>query len=47
MRALAGIGYSGWIILEAEQDPARAPPRRYAELGLRTLKDAARAAGLA
>jgi inosose dehydratase len=47
MRALAGIGYSGWIILEAEQDPARAPPRRYAELGLRTLRDAARAAGLA
>jgi len=47
MRALAAIGYSGWIILEAEQDPALAPPRRYAELGMRTLADAARAAGLA
>jgi inosose dehydratase len=47
MRALAGIDYSGWIILEAEQDPAVAPPRRYAELGLRTLKRAAQGAGLA
>lgn len=47
MRALRGIGYSGWIILEAEQDPAVAPPRGYAELGLRTLRNAARGAGLA
>ncbi|MBW8882921.1 MAG: myo-inosose-2 dehydratase [Asticcacaulis sp.] len=46
MRGLAGIGYSGWIIIEAEQDPAKADPRTYAELGLKTLKAAARAAGL-
>ncbi|HWU48287.1 MAG TPA: myo-inosose-2 dehydratase [Asticcacaulis sp.] len=46
MRDLAGIGYSGWIILEAEQDPARADPRAYAELGLRNLRAAAAAAGL-
>ncbi|HRO28405.1 MAG TPA: myo-inosose-2 dehydratase [Luteimonas sp.] len=47
MRALAGIGYEGWIVIEAEQDPAAAPPKPYAELGLRTLKAAATQAGLA
>ncbi len=46
MRGLAGIGYSGWIIIEAEQDPAKADPKTYAEMGLKTLKTAARAAGL-
>ncbi|WP_313804405.1 myo-inosose-2 dehydratase [Sphingobium sp.] len=46
MRALDEIGYSGWIILEAEQDPAVADPRIYAELGLATLRREARAAGL-
>ncbi len=47
MRALADIGYAGWIVIEAEQDPAVAAPKPYAELGLRTLRTAARAAGLA
>jgi inosose dehydratase len=46
MRALAGIGYAGWIIVEAEQDPALADPRRYSELGLNTLRQAAASAGL-
>ena len=46
MRALAGIGYAGWIVIEAEQDPAQAPPRQYAQLGLRTLKHEAAQAGL-
>jgi inosose dehydratase len=46
MRALAAIGYSGWIVLEAEQDPALANPRTYAELGLKTLRYEALAAGL-
>jgi inosose dehydratase len=46
MRALADIGYSGWIIVEAEQDPAKADPRAYGELGLRTLEREAAAAGL-
>jgi inosose dehydratase len=46
MRDLAAIRYSGWIIIEAEQDPAKADPREYAVLGLRTLKDAAEKAGL-
>jgi len=46
MQALAAIGYSGWIIVEAEQDPASADPRRYGELGLKTLRREALAAGL-
>jgi inosose dehydratase len=46
MRALADIGYSGWIVVEAEQDPAVADPRRYGELGLRTLEREAAGAGL-
>ena len=46
MRALAASDYSGWIIVEAEQDPATAQPRLYAQLGLRTLREQAAAAGL-
>lgn len=46
MKALKGIGYSGWIIIEAEQDPAIANPRAYGALGLATLKREASAAGL-
>jgi inosose dehydratase len=46
MQALAAISYSGWIIVEAEQDPAVADPRRYGELGLKSLRREAAAAGL-
>ena len=46
MRALKGANYSGWIIIEAEQDPAIANPRQYSQLGLDTLKREADAAGL-
>jgi len=46
MQALAEINYSGWIIVEAEQDPAIANPREYGEIGLATLKREAAAAGL-
>ena len=46
MKALAEIGYRGWIIVEAEQDPAKADPRRYQQLGLETLRREASAAGL-
>lgn len=46
VRALAAIGYSGWIIVEAEQDPAIADPRRYGQLGLTNLRREAAAAGL-
>jgi len=45
MGALAQIGYSGWVIVEAEQDPALANPRVYAERGLATLRREAAAAG--
>jgi inosose dehydratase len=46
MRALGHIGYGGWIIVEAEQDPALANPRRYGEIGLTTLRREAAAAGM-
>jgi inosose dehydratase len=46
MRALADIGYDGWIVIEAEQDPKLADPRVYSQLGLKTLRAAAAAAGL-
>jgi inosose dehydratase len=46
MRSLAEIGYAGWIVVEAEQDPAVADPRVCGALGLRTLRREARAAGL-
>lgn len=47
LAALAGIGYSGWIIVEAEQDPAIAAPRMYSALGLATLRRAMVIAGMA
>ena len=46
MRALAEIDYAGWIIVEAEQDPAVADPRHYSALGLETLREEAAAADL-
>jgi inosose dehydratase len=46
MQALAYIGYAGWIIVEAEQDPAVANPKSYAALGLKTLRREASAANL-
>jgi inosose dehydratase len=36
--ALAAIDYSGWIVIEAEQDPAVADPSEYSQLGLDTLR---------
>lgn len=32
-------GYKGWLIVEAEQDPAVAPSYEYASLGYRTLRN--------
>lgn len=37
-RALIDIGYSGWVVVEAEQDPARADPRTYSLKGLDTVR---------
>lgn len=38
--------YRGWLVVEAEQDPAKAHPLSYASKGYRYLRDNARAAGL-
>ncbi|MGH7266040.1 MAG: myo-inosose-2 dehydratase [Candidatus Rokuibacteriota bacterium] len=38
MRALADGGYAGWLVVEAEQDPATAHPLTYARLGFETLQ---------
>jgi inosose dehydratase len=35
---LARNGYSGWLVVEAEQDPAVAPSYTYAQKGYRTLR---------
>jgi inosose dehydratase len=37
-QALIDIGYGGWIVVEAEQDPARADPRIYGRIGLETVQ---------
>ncbi|MCG8597223.1 MAG: myo-inosose-2 dehydratase [Kiloniellales bacterium] len=39
-------GYAGWLVVEAEQDPEKAPPAAYAALGYRNLVTYAREAGL-
>jgi inosose dehydratase len=44
-RLLAEIGYCGWAVVEAEQDPVKAPPGKYAMFGHRHLTEAFRAAG--
>lgn len=43
---LAEMNYSGWIVVEAEQDPAKAPPYEYSKLGYETIVAACRKAGL-
>jgi inosose dehydratase len=44
-RALFDIGYEGWAVVEAEQDPAKAPAYEYALMGRRHLTSAFEAAG--
>jgi myo-inosose-2 dehydratase len=39
-------GYSGWVVIEAEQDPQKANPLEYAEKGFAHLKRYLAAAGL-
>lgn len=46
LRPLAACGYTGWLVMEAEQDPAKADPASYAATGYRGLRAAAQAAGL-
>ncbi len=39
-------GYDGWLVVEAEQDPEKANPLRYATMGRENLAHAARHAGV-
>lgn len=43
---LSAMGYDGWIVVEAEQDPAKAPPYRYSKLGFDYLTDICTRSGL-
>jgi len=43
---LGAADYNGWLVVEAEQDPAKAAPLAYARLGFARLSAAAARAGL-
>jgi inosose dehydratase len=43
---LAAADYNGWLVVEAEQDPEKAPPLAYARLGFDQVSAAAVCAGL-
>ena len=45
LRLLAATDYRGWLVVEAEQDPAKAPPLAYAKRGFAHLSAAAASAG--
>ncbi len=46
LRRLQKAGYEGWLVVEAEQDPAKAHPLTYATMGYRNLLGLARDAGM-
>jgi inosose dehydratase len=46
LQIAAKHGYSGWLVIEAEQDPAIRDPFEYQSLGLTALRAMARDAGL-
>ena len=46
LRVATEHGYDGWLVIEAEQDPAVRNPLKYQSLGLESLKAFARQAGL-
>ena len=39
VEALVQSGYQGWMIVEAEQDPSKANPYTYAQMGYRTMRE--------
>ncbi len=43
---MARVDYDGWLVVEAEQDPAKADPKTYAEMGYANLNRMAAEAGL-
>ena len=45
LRVLAEDAYSGWLVVEAEQDPRKADPLTYATMGFRNLSRMAKEAG--
>ncbi|HUQ35137.1 MAG TPA: myo-inosose-2 dehydratase [Aestuariivirga sp.] len=45
LRVLAEANYSGWLVVEAEQDPRKAHPLTYATMGFKNLSRLAREAG--
>lgn len=45
VKKLAGHGYEGWFVVEAEQDPKKSPPLEMAKIGHRELMRVMAAAG--
>ena len=46
LKIAAKVGYQGWLVIEAEQDPDVRNPFEYQSLGLKSLKAMAKEAGL-
>lgn len=46
IQAAADIDYHGWLVVEAEQDPAKADPLTYSRLGGKHLRECCRRAGV-
>ncbi len=44
-KSLAAVDYEGWVVVEAEQDPVKAPPLEYARIGFKALQSAFTDAG--
>lgn len=44
--AAAAIGYRGWLVVEAEQDPAKYPPLEYSRRGCERLRACCAGAGI-
>jgi len=45
VKKLSGYGYEGWFVVEAEQDPKKAPPLKMAQVGHKELMRVMTAAG--
>ena len=43
---LAAMDYEGWIVVEAEQDPVKAPPYEYSKMGHDHIRTICKASGL-
>ncbi len=43
---MSRVDYAGWLVVEAEQDPDKADPKTYAEIGYANLNRMAAEAGL-